>query len=146
MKLSQKADYAMRAMIDLAVAAPSGRLVRTADVARRSGAPEKFLESILTELRRAGLVESRRGAVGGHRLARSATRITAGDVWRAIDGPLALADRSSRPRAAPDGAARTLHRLWSDVEQAVERVVDGMTLDELARRAQEVSGVRDFAI
>jgi Rrf2 family protein len=143
-RLSQKADYALRAALDLALHATGGGLTRTAEIARRTGAPVKFLEAILGEMRRAGLVESRRGAVGGHRLARSPARITAGQVWSAIDGPVAVAQRRRRP--ASDSAARALQGLWAEVEQAVRQVVDGATLEDLARRAQQLSNVQDFSI
>lgn len=142
---SRKSDYALRAMLDLALHARPGGLCSTAEIARRTGAPRKFLEAILGDLRRAGLVDSRRGAEGGHRLARPPTRIGAGEIWRAVDGPLSLAERGGRRRGA-DGPARALLSLWSEVEGAVSRVVDQATLDELARRAQEVSGAHDFAI
>lgn len=141
---SRKADYALRAVLDLALA-PSGRLARTAEIARRTSAPPKFLEAILGELRRARLVESRRGAEGGHRLARPPSRISAGEVWRAIDGPLSLAERGG-PRRRPDGAARAVAGLWAEVERAVARTVDQVTVDDLARRADEAAGVHDFAI
>lgn len=143
---SRKADYALRAMLDLALHAPSGRLARTAEIARRTGAPPKFLEAILGELRRARLVESRRGAEGGHRLARTPGRVSAGEIWRAIDGPLSLAERGGGRRRAADGAARALSALWAEVERAVARTVDQTTLDDLARRADEAAGVHDFAI
>lgn len=146
MRPSQKADYAMRAMLDLARAAEPGAVAPTAAIARRTRAPAKFLEAILGELRRAGLVESRRGAAGGHRLARPGSRITAGEVWRAVDGPLGPAARAGRRGAAADPAARALRDLWEEVEQAVTRVVDGTTLEDLARRAQESAGVHDFTI
>ena len=131
-------------MLDLALHAPPGRLSSTAEIARRTGAPPKFLEAILGELRRARLLESRRGAEGGHRLARPATGIGAGEIWRAIDGPLALPEGGRRRGA--EGPARALMTLWAEVEGAVSRVVDQVTLDELARRAREASGVHDFAI
>lgn len=145
MRLSRKADYALRAALDLALHVPPGRVARTAEVARRTGAPEGFLGAILGELRRAGLLESQRGAGGGHRLARSAALVTAGELWRAIDGPVSHGDRPGR-RRAPDAAARALASMWAEVDDAVSRVVDGITLEELARRAQEVGGVRDFTI
>jgi len=145
LKLSQKADYALRAMLDLARSAPQGRLFPTADIARRTRTPGKFLESILGELRRAGLVESRRGAAGGHRLARPANRISAGDVWRAVDGPFAPVGRGRRGPSADPGAG-ALRELWSEVEVALVRVVDGTTLEDLAQRAREVANVQDFTI
>jgi Rrf2 family protein len=133
-------------MLDLALHAPSDRLARTAEIARRTGAPAKFLEAILGELRRARLVESRRGAEGGHRLARTPSRVSAGEIWRAIDGPLSLAERGGGRRRAADGAARALSALWAEVERAVARTVDQATLDDLARRADEAAGVHDFTI
>lgn len=142
---SRKADYALRAMLDIALHARPGRLARTAEIARRTGAPAKFLEAILAELRRARLLESRRGAEGGHRLARTPTRVSAGEIWRAIDGPLSLAEQGGRRRAA-DGPARALGALWAEVEGAVARTVDQVTLDDLARRAHEAAGVHDFTI
>ncbi len=132
-------------MLDLALNARPDRLASTAEIARRTGAPAKFLEAILGDLRRARLLESRRGAEGGHRLARPPTRIVAGEIWRAIDGPLSLAEPGGRRRGAA-GPTRALVSLWAEVEGAVSGVMDRVTLDELARRAQEVSGVHDFAI
>ncbi len=146
MKPSQKTDYALRAMLDLAVNVPPGRLARTPEIARRTGMPAKFLEAILAELRRAGLVDSQRGPAGGHRLARGPDVIRAGDVWRAIEGPIALGERASRRRAGADPGARAIHQLWQDVAGAAERAVDGVTLEDLARRAQAASGVNDFTI
>ena len=143
---SRKADYALRAMLDLTLNAAPGRLARTAEIARRTGAPAKFLEAILGELRRARLLESRRGAEGGHRLARPPGRITAGEVWRAIDGPLSLAERGGTRRRGGEGPARALGALWAEVDDAVARTVDGVTLDDLARLAREAAGVHDFTI
>ncbi|HET6921736.1 MAG TPA: Rrf2 family transcriptional regulator [Anaeromyxobacteraceae bacterium] len=145
MKPSRKADYALRAMLDMALHARPGRLARTSEIARRTGAPVKFLETILAELRRARLLESRRGVEGGHRLARPPTRLSAGEIWRAIDGPLSQAERGGRRRGA-DGPARALSALWAEVEGAVARTVDQVTLDDLARRANEAAGVHDFTI
>jgi Rrf2 family protein len=146
LRLSHKADYAMRAALDLAQPRAADGLARTADVARRIRAPAKFLEAILGDLRRAGLVESRRGAAGGHRLAREAGRITAGDVWRAVEGPFLPGGRPARRAPSSDPSARTLRQLWGEVERAVAAVVDGTTLEELARRAHEAAQVQDFAI
>jgi Rrf2 family protein len=146
MKISRKADYALRAMLDLATQVPRGDLARTAEIAHRTGAPPKFLEAILAELRRAGLVESQRGAEGGHRLARPADRVTAGEVWRAIDGPTSITDRLPRRRPSVEGPARAVRSLWAQIEEAVARAADSVTLEELARRAQEASNVADFSI
>jgi len=145
LRLSHKADYALRAALDLARPAADG-LCRTADVARRIRAPAKFLETILGDLRRAGLVESRRGSAGGHRLAREAGRVTAGEVWRAVEGPFPPTGRVGRRQPGADPAGRALRELWGEVERAVAGVVDGTTLEDLARRAQESAQVQDFTI
>ncbi|MHB8878180.1 MAG: RrF2 family transcriptional regulator [Myxococcaceae bacterium] len=142
MRASKKADYALRAVLDLALHASPGKLAPTSEIARRTGAPPKFLEAIVSELRRAGLVDARRGAEGGLRLARPVGRITAGDVWRAIDGPLGGHDHGRKPT---DPAARATRSLWDQVDRAIEREVDAVTLEDLARRAT-ASNVPDFNI
>ncbi len=146
MRISRKADYALRAVLDLALHVSPGDLARTAEIARRTAAPPKFLEAILAELRRAGLVESQRGPEGGHRLARAAHRITAGEVWRAIDGPVALVDRATRRKTLAEGPARAVQSLWAQIENAVAGAADAVTLEDLAHRAQEASNVSDFSI
>ncbi len=90
MRISQRAQYAVRAALDLAVQGPSPRGIRSAEVARRTRVPEKFLEAILRDLREAGLVASKRGPDGGHRLAVSPSRVTVMAVVEAIDGPFAI--------------------------------------------------------
>jgi Rrf2 family protein len=147
-RFSLKSEYALRAAIDLAVHGQGGQVVRTSDVARRTGAPQKFLEAVLGQLRRAGLVESERGSRGGHRLALPASRIRAGDVLRAADGPEALAVRPAarRPTSTAAAAARALHHLWSEAERALASSLDGVSLEDLVRRVQESSGANDFTI
>jgi len=140
---NRKAEYALRALVDLAIHGAHGTFVASASVARRTGAPAKFLESIVGELRRAGLVESRRGAVGGHRLARPAAAISAGEAWRAVAGPVA---GTARRRPPSSGAGRAVHQLLAEIEEAVARTVDAVTIDELARRSMEADGVSDYAI
>ena len=149
MRFSLKSEYALRAALDLALHASPFQLARTSEVARRTGAPAKFLEAVLGQLRRAGLVESERGSRGGHRLARPPSRIGAGDLVRAVEGPEALAVRPVQRRPAPGGAvasARALHHLWTETERAVAASLDGVSLEDLARRVQESSGVPDFNI
>ena len=88
MRVSAKTDYAIRAALELA-AADDERPVKGERIATAQAIPLRFLENILMQLRHAGLVESRRGAEGGYRLARPASEVTLADVIRAIDGPLA---------------------------------------------------------
>jgi Rrf2 family protein len=140
---NRKAEYALRALVDLAIHGAQGTYVSTSAIARRTGAPSKFLEAILGELRRAGLVESRRGAVGGHRLARPAAAVSAGEAWRAVAG----APAGASPRRLPSsGAGRAVHHLLGEIDVAIARTVDAVSIDELARRSMEADGVTDFSI
>jgi Rrf2 family protein len=147
-RFSLKADYALRAALDLALHGGTGPLVRTSEIARRTAAPVKFLEAVLGQLRRAGLVESERGSRGGHRLARPPSRIRAGDVIRAAEGPEALSIRPGPRTASPASvsAARALHHLWTETERAVAASLDGVTVEDLVRRTQQASGATDYSI
>ena len=87
MKVTAKAEYAVRAMLELATA--DGGLTKGEQIARSQSIPLKFLENILVDLRHADMVHAQRGAEGGYRLARGADTITVGEVIRAVEGPLA---------------------------------------------------------
>lgn len=145
MRLTKKTDYAMRAALDLALHQMPGRRATTQEISRRTGVPSKFLEAILVDLRKAGLVESRRGPDGGHALAAGIEKVCAGDVWRAIEGAAAPGAGAPTRRAA-DGATRALNELWARVDAALARAVDTVTLEDLARRAQAATQVSDFNI
>jgi Rrf2 family protein len=145
MKISQKTDYALRALYVLVQRQPSGDAVRTAEIAKREKIPMKFLEAILVELRHAGLVQSQRGAEGGHRLARPASEITVGEVWRALDGPLSPAGELSGGRSE-GSAGGAFQFVWEGVETAASGVVDAVSLAEVVRRAETRCGALDFSI
>lgn len=144
MKISQKADYAVRAVLDLALHAPPDGGVRSSDIARRTGVPEKFLDTVLLDLRKSGFVSSKRGPDGGHRLARDPSRVTVRAVLEAIDGSLATARTRTRGRVATP-ADVCLQALWDSVDAAVCSVVDAVTVDDLRRQA-DVRHVLDFSI
>ncbi|SDR69190.1 RrF2 family transcriptional regulator [Actinopolymorpha singaporensis] len=128
MQISARADYAVRAMLELA-AAP--RTVTAQALADAQGLPHKFLEAILGDLRRAGLVRSLRGAEGGYRLARPAEDIAVGDVIRAVDGPLAGV-RGMRPeQASYEGVAANLQTVWVATRAAVRGVLDETSLADV---------------
>jgi len=138
MKVSQKAEYALRAMLELAIRHGAGQPIRSAEIAQRQQIPEKFLELILVDLRRAGLIGSQRGPIGGHRLAKDPRDIAIGEIWRTIDG-------SSGDR--PNGKANDPFKvIWDDVDAAVSNVVDKITLDDVRRRAEQRQNVPDFSI
>jgi Rrf2 family protein len=131
-KVSAKADYAVRAAVELAAAQERGTPVKAEAIADAQGIPVRFLENILGELRHSGLVVSQRGTDGGHRLARPAAEITVADVMRAVEGPLA-AVRGERPeRVAYQGAAAPLQVVWIAVRMSLRRVVERVTLADLA--------------
>lgn len=129
MRVTAKADYAMCAVVSLA---RSEGHVTAEWLAEESGVPVRFLEKILHELRRAGIVDSRRGVSGGHGLARPAAEISAADVLRAIDGPL-LDVHGSAPQALPypDGLG-SLRDLWTAVAGSMADVLEGVTVADLA--------------
>jgi len=105
-RISAKADYAVRAAIELAVAG-SERPTKGDTVAQAQGIPLKFLENILADMRHAGLITSRRGAEGGYWLARPADDITVADIIRAVEGPLASVRAAQRRRGShPRGSGR----------------------------------------
>jgi Rrf2 family protein len=96
--LSSKTKYALRAILHLAENAGTGAWLRTNDVAEQEQVPRKFLEAIFVQLRDHGIIESRRGAQGGHRLLRDPATVSVADVIRVLDGPLALTPCASRTR------------------------------------------------
>jgi Rrf2 family protein len=129
--ISAKADYAMRALL---VMARSGheRPIKGAAIAEQQDMPTKYVENILVDLRRAGIVASQRGSEGGFRLARPATQITVADVVRATDGPLAEV-RGLRPEEVSyDGAAEHLQSVWLAVRISLRNVLENLTLDQVA--------------
>ena len=140
MKVSQKAEYAFRAMVELAQRTNRDEPVRTAEIARRQRIPEKFLELILVELRRAGLILSQRGPIGGHRLARAPNQISVGDIWRAVDSAL------GEPAVRSRGSADPFHALCTQANRASAAVMDSVSLDEMRRRTEAKDRVPDFNI
>ena len=132
MYISAKADYAIRALLELS-AAGDGRPVQAESLARSQGLPVKFLENILVDLRRAGIVISQRGAEGGYRLARPAEEINVAEIIRSLEGPLAEV-RGLRPEAAEYGGAAThLQEVWVAVRASLRSVLEHVTLDQIVK-------------
>jgi len=129
MRLSARSDYALRAVIELA--ASDGGHVTADQLARTQSIPGKFLEAILTQLRRAGLVRSQRGPDGGFWLARPAAEISLADIIRAIDGQL-LGVRGERPENVTyPGAAEPLQRVWIALRANERAVLETVTLADI---------------
>jgi Rrf2 family protein len=130
MKVTAKADYAVRAVLELAAA--DGAVVKADRIAEAQAIPRHFLDNILTDLRRAGIVATHRGAEGGSRLARPAKLITLADVMRAIEGPLA-AVRDIRPESLSyEGPAERLPEVWIAVRAALRSVLEHVTVADVA--------------
>jgi Rrf2 family protein len=131
-RISAKVDYAMRALVELAAADDRGRPVTAERLADAQGIPQKFLQNILLELRRAGIVESHRGPEGGHALARPADKITVADVIRAVDGPLGSVAGHAPEDMEYHGSTMRLRDTWVAVRASVRGVLEGITLADIA--------------
>lgn len=129
--LTRKGKYGLKALIHLAEM-PEGQLAFVGDVARTNRIPKKFLDAILGELRNAGFVQSRKGKVGGYRLARPAGEIKVGHVIRVLDGPLAPFPCASRTRYEPcqdcDEATCQVRHMMLEVRNAIAEVLDQHSL------------------
>jgi Rrf2 family protein len=131
MRISAKADYAVRAAIELA-AAGDQRPVRAEQVATAQGIPLNFLENILGELRHAGIVRSQRGPEGGFRLAKPPDQVTIADVIRAVEGPLATVRGGPPEDSSYPGSASELPRVWIAVRKSLRSVVEHVTVADVA--------------
>jgi Rrf2 family protein len=131
-RITAKADYAVRAAAELAAAVDGERPVKGETIATRQGIPQKFLENILSDLRQAGLVKSQRGVDGGYRLAKAPGDVTVADVIRAVEGPLASVRGEAPEDIAYGGAATPLQDVWIAVRASLRTVVEHVTLADLA--------------
>jgi Rrf2 family protein len=137
MHVSAKADYAVRAAIELAAAEPGP--VKGERIADAQQIPLRFLENILSDLRHAGYVQSQRGAEGGYWLAEPADAITLADIIRAVDGPLANV-RGARPESVQySGSASHLVEVWIAVRVSLRSVLERVTLADLVSGALPAS-------
>jgi Rrf2 family protein len=143
MRVSAKTDYALRAAVELAAAAPDGMPVKGERLATSQSIPLRFLENILLQLRHAGIVESRRGADGGYRLARAPEEINLADVIRAIDGPLAGVS-GTRPESLQfGGVAEPMRDVWIAVRASLRSVLEQISLADVTA-GRLPSHVRDL--
>jgi Rrf2 family protein len=133
LQVSAKTDYALRAAAELARAADEeAGPVKGEWIAEAQGIPKKFMENILHDLKRAGIVRTRRGASGGYWLARPAEEIVLADIIRAVEGPLANV-RGEYPEAVQyPGAAEALREVWIAVRANLRAVLESVTLADLA--------------
>jgi Rrf2 family protein len=136
MRISQRGLYALQALTVLARQHPNG-VVKTRDIAQAEELPEKFLETILLELKRARIVISLRGAKGGYQLRRPPKTISLGEIVRRIDGPLAPFEdaESLCERIRTDRKHRPLFQVLLDVRNATARILDHTSLADICCRS-----------
>ena len=133
MRVSAKSDYALRALIELAVR-PDGAPVSAEELGRLQGIPRGFLQAILADLRRAGVVESQRGQSGGWRMARPPGEVTVADVIRAIDGPL-VSVHGTRPESVSyNDSAGALQLVWIAARSSLRDVCEQVSILDLAKQ------------
>ena len=131
MRISAKADYAVRATLELSVS-PDGSPVKGTRLAEAQDIPLQFLEHILLDLKRAGIVRTKRGARGGYWLAQTASTVTVADVIRAVEGPLAYIQDIPPEETSYAGAAEHLRDVWIAVRQNLRDVLEQITLEQVA--------------
>lgn len=141
MRLSTRGRYALRAMIDLALHADEGPVLRS-DIAERQEISAHYTEQLFVKLRRAGLIESVRGPGGGYILAKSVDQIRAGDIIRTVEGPIALVHcvAAQQETACHRVDSCVTHLLWKRLSDKVAEVLDSVTLKDLCDQARELEG------
>ncbi len=137
MKISAKGEYALRALLDLAIRHGKG-LIPIQQIAARQKIPQRYLEQVLLQLKRAGFLQSRRGSTGGYALSRPPAEITVGEVLRAMEGKLTAFEVGGRGHR---GEAADLAELWQEISEAVSAVIDRTTFADLCRRAEDRQSV-----
>jgi Rrf2 family cysteine metabolism transcriptional repressor len=134
MKVSSRVHYGLRAMTELARAYGDVHLLSISEIARNEDLPLAYLEQLVGELRRAGLVEGTRGVRGGYRLSKTPKDITVGDVYRVLEGEVAPVECTAE-HYLPGSCARETHclsrNIWERVQLAILQVLDSTTLDDL---------------
>lgn len=131
MRISARADYAIRAALQLA-ASPDGGPLKAEAIADAQDIPHKYLEGILNDMRRGGLVLSQRGGNGGYRLATAADSISIADVIRTVDGPLVSVRGVRPPELSYTGPAESLLPLWIALRSNVREILEGVSLADVA--------------
>ena len=147
--LSNKSKYALRAMLMLMLAEPehANQYLLISEIAQRESIPRKFLEAILVEMRNEGLLHSRRGKLGGYRLARAPEEISVGEIVRVLDGPLAPIRCASRTQFVPcddcsDTPACRIQFIMLQVRDAIANVLDNCTLATALHRPNQMLPLR----
>jgi Rrf2 family protein len=146
MKITYKGDYALKAVLDLAINYDR-ELVTTHDMAKRIDTPLKFLEQILLDLKKGGFIESRRGKIGGYLLARPPAQITVGEIIRFIEGPVEPISCARQGYAeCADIYKCAFRKIWQDVARATSEIIDNVTFEQLASQVSSKQQVLAYSI
>ena len=130
-KISARVDYGVQAVIEIAVASAKGLRISADEISRRHDIPGKFLEGILTDLRKSNLILSHRGAGGGYELAHDSDSITIADLVRALDGPLAAVKGSAPESVKYKGATSHLTDVWIATRVALRDVLENISISDV---------------
>ena len=146
MKLSQRGEYALRALLVLGMN-HGPEVVRIRDIAQQQNIPRRFLEQILNDLKSAGFVQSRRGVAGGYRLQRAPDEISLADIIRHLEGPLAPVGCVSvnyyQRCSCPDEAKCAIRSVMQEVRDAIVGALEGVTVSHLCDRVRVLQGPMD---
>ena len=146
MKLTYKGDYALKAVLDLALHYGQDP-VTSHDLAKRIDAPVKFFEQVLTELKKGGIIESRRGNEGGYLLSKSPSKITVGDIIRIIEGPIEpIACVKENYANCTDVNRCVFRNIWQKVYQATSDIIDHVTFEDLMAQVKGQQQIATYSI
>jgi len=140
MKFSARSQYALEAMLALTESG-DGRPIQVRAISQEHGIPVRFLEQIMASLKKAGLVRSVRGARGGYLLGGPSGSIRVAQVIQAVEGPIREEDAETEPGPP---ATQVVHALWHEAQDTVRAVFDAITLEELAKRKNDLEGARSL--
>lgn len=141
MRITYKGDYAVKAVLDLALHCGNG-VVTIHEVAKRADIPIKFLEQVLLDLKKGGFVESRRGKIGGYLLALPPSKIRLGDIIRFIDGPIEpIACIEGGYSGCKDLYKCALRKIWKEVAKKTSDIIDKITFENLVEDVTKGEGL-----
>lgn len=147
MKITYKGDYALKAILDLALHYDINSLVTIHDLAKHADIPIKFLEQVLLDLKRGGFVESRRGKIGGYLLAKAPAQIKLGEIIRFIDGPIEpIACADKKYTGCSDIYKCVFKNVWQEVSKATSDIIDNITLEDLVNRVKSTKKTLVYSI
>ncbi len=147
MKISYKGDYALKALLHLAVNYSATEVVRLQELSSELDIPHKFLEAVMADLQKGGFVKSKRGKNGGYYLGATPSQIVLGEVVRHIDGPIEpIACVNSCYKDCKDVDHCVLRSVWQNATKAVADIIDNITLQELADKVKKRKSIPDYYI